>query len=262
MWQNSHTPWHVLAKIMLSCSGGYTCSGVFRRELGAVSPYSSKLSSHSCRVLVAFCRRLGVVGHCCFEHRIGELEVVARGADEALLRTLSVVITGDRVRSPDSLLQFVAVVNFLFRIFLLIFWIAPRIADLDRIVRILVQINTHRIVLAVDQRHPFGFLAVDDRGPAIEQRHIRIAYPLAEHPLDGMIAAAKIALEVLLFLRRRSLVGDLVSLVAVVNQNNVRLVLDLDVAYFSKEQEDVLSVDDFETILVGIFEVVSVRNSI
>src|ERR1700678_1408674 len=147
---------------MLSCSGGYSCSAVFRRELGAVSPYFSKLSSHSCRVLMALYRRFGVVSHCCFEHRIGEFEVVARRADEALLRTLSVVITGDGVWSPDSLLQFVAVVNFLFRIFLLIFWIAPRIADLDRIVWILVQINAPRMVLAVEQGPPFGFLAVDD----------------------------------------------------------------------------------------------------
>ncbi len=53
--------------------------------------------------LLFFQRCFGVVRHGCFEHRIREFLVVARGIDEALLRSLSVVVTGDGVSGPDSL---------------------------------------------------------------------------------------------------------------------------------------------------------------
>src|SRR6266446_10869069 len=75
-----------------------------------------------------------------------------------------------------------------------------------------------------------------------------------------MLAAAKVVLQIKRFLRRRSLVRRLVSFVAVVNQDNIELVLDLDVAYLSLHQKNVLQVDDFETVLVRILEIVVVGN--
>src|SRR5260370_28096369 len=76
-----------------------------------------------------------------------------------------------------------------------------------------------------------------------------------------MLPAAKVVLQMKRFLRCGSLVRRLVSFVAVVNQDNVELVLDLDVAYLPLHQKNVLQVDDFETVLVRILEIVVVGYS-
>src|SRR5208282_3447854 len=105
-----------------------------------------------------------------------------------------------------------------------------------------------------------GFLAIHYRQAIIEEGHVRIAHPLAEHPFERMLAAAKVVLQIELILRRRSLVRNLVSFVAVVNQNNIVLVFDLDVTHLPEQEKNVLGVDDFETVPVGILEIVSVGN--
>src|ERR1035438_3817886 len=76
-----------------------------------------------------------------------------------------------------------------------------------------------------------------------------------------MLAPAKIILEVDLVLRGRSFISDFVALIAVVNQNDVRFVLDLDVAHIPKQQKNVFGVDDLETVLLRILDVVAVRDS-
>ena len=161
---------------------------------------------------------------------------------------------------PDSLHQFVIVVNFIFHVLLLVLRIAPRITDLDRIVRVLVQENADRVVQAVKQGDALGFLPIHDRQTIVEQGHVGIAYPLAEHPFERMLPAAKVVLQIKRFLRCRSLVRRLVSFVAIVDQDNIELVLDLDVADLPLHQKNVLQVDDFETVLVRILEIVVVGN--
>ena len=76
-----------------------------------------------------------------------------------------------------------------------------------------------------------------------------------------MLPATKIILQIQRLLRRRSLVGNLVSFVAVVNQGKVDL-LGLDAADVNLPWDDmnVFHAEDFETVLVGILDVVSVGN--
>src|SRR6266851_7768793 len=75
-----------------------------------------------------------------------------------------------------------------------------------------------------------------------------------------MLPTAKVVLQIKRFLRSRSLERRLVSFVAIVNPDNIELVLDLDVAHLSLHQKNVLQVDDFETVLVWILEIVVVGN--
>jgi len=118
-------------------------------------------------------------------------------------------------------------------------------------VGIQVEIYAHRVVLAVEQRHALAYLPVDHRLPIGEQRHVRIANPLAEDPFQRMPAAAQVVLQVERFHRGRPLVGRFVSFVAVEDLDKIELSLDLDVAHRPLEQENVLGVDDFETVLIG-----------
>ena len=162
---------------------------------------------------------------------------------------------------PDSLHQLVTIVNLVFHVLLLVLRIAPRITDLDRIVRVLVQVNAHRIVLAVKQRDAFGFLPVHYRRTVVEHGDVRIADPLAEYVFDGMLPASKIVFQVQLILRRGSLVGGLVSFIAVVNQDRFGLVgLDMADVDRSRQHMNILLVEDLETVLVRILDIVSVRN--
>src|ERR1700716_2565046 len=75
-----------------------------------------------------------------------------------------------------------------------------------------------------------------------------------------MLAAAKGVLQFERLFRSRTLVRRLVSFVAVVDQDNIELVLHLDVAHLTFNQKNVLQVDDFETVLVRILEIVVVGN--
>jgi len=76
-----------------------------------------------------------------------------------------------------------------------------------------------------------------------------------------MPAAAQVVLQVERFHRGRPLVGRFVSFVAVEDLDKIELSLDLDVAHRPLEQENVLGVDDFETVLIGVLDVVVVGNS-
>src|SRR5580700_4006963 len=72
------------------------------------------------RTLPFLQRRFGIIRHFSLEHRIRQLHVVAGSVDEALLGSFSIVIAGNRMGCPDSLHQFVTVVNLIFGIFLLV----------------------------------------------------------------------------------------------------------------------------------------------
>src|SRR5208282_4579692 len=78
-----------------------------------------------------------------------------------------------------------------------------------------------------------------------------------------MLAAAKVVFQIELVLRRRSLVGDLVAFVAVVNEGEIELVLDLHTSDVDRTRQhmNVLSVEDFETVPVGILDIVAVGNA-
>src|SRR5258708_34466363 len=99
-----------------------------------------------------------------------------------------------------------------------------------------------------------------DRGTVVEEGHVRIADPFPERPFERMLSTPKVVLQVQRILCCRPLVCRLVSFVAIVNQNNIELILDLYVAHRSLNQKDVLQGNDFETVLFRILEIVVVGN--
>src|SRR5260370_38782179 len=75
-----------------------------------------------------------------------------------------------------------------------------------------------------------------------------------------MMPAAKVVLQILPILCRRSLERSLVAIVAVVNQDKIGFVglaaADINLPWYDM---DVFQADDFETVFVGILAVVVVR---
>jgi hypothetical protein len=77
-----------------------------------------------------------------------------------------------------------------------------------------------------------------------------------------MRPAAKVVLQIQLFLRRRSLVRNFISPVAIVDQDKIGLV-GLDAADVNRPRNDVniFQAEDLETVAVRILDIVSVRDA-
>jgi hypothetical protein len=76
-----------------------------------------------------------------------------------------------------------------------------------------------------------------------------------------MRPAPKIVLQIQRILGRRAFVGCLVSLIAIVNKDDIGFVFDFYVRYLPIQQKNIPEMDDLEPVLVWIFEVVVVGNS-
>src|ERR1700722_2728941 len=241
---------------------GLEIFAIAKRRTSPVLWYQSKVFLPFSPVFLPLLhRRFGIVRHYGFKHGIRQAEVVAGGGDKALLRGLSIQIARDGMWRPDSLNQFVVVVDFFFDVLLLVVRIAPRIADFDRIVSVLVERNRDRVVGAVEDGDAFGWLAVDDGETVVKQRHIGITHPFTEYPFERMRAAANVILQVERLDGSGAFVGPLVSFIGVKYLDDIELIFDLNVADRSFDKENVFGVDDFETGLIGIFDVVVVKNS-
>src|SRR5664279_1049248 len=170
-----------------------------------------------------------VVGYAlCFKHCWGDSGVVGGGGNETLVGHLSIAFAHGAEGSGYALDDAVVGEDFRLIVQLAVLRIAPTVVLLYRQMRVGIDGQRHAVVLVVQDGDLVGEIAFHHCRSAVENHGAGRRQPLAYYPLHRVLATAKVVHHLLRFLGGRTLVGDLVSLVATEDFDDVALLGQLD----------------------------------